>query len=889
MSTENDNASATHQPYVPDKVTMPEFTWSAVLVGALLGIVFGASSLYLVLKVGMTVSASVPIAVLSITLFRFFSRLTGFRRASILENNIVQTTGSAGESIAFGVGVTMPALLLLGFEMDVVRVMTVSVLGGLLGILMMIPLRRAFIVKQHGTLTYPEGTACAEVLVAGEKGGSTARMVFVGFGIALAHKFLTAASRLWSDTPGENLYAATSDGTKGLKGAAIGGELSPELLGVGFLIGPRIASLMLAGAILSYLVLGPLIANFGEDLTVVVSPATEKVISKMSPVDLQKNYLKYIGAGAVAAGGIISMFRALPLIFSSITSGLRDLRATAKGGQQATRRTERDMSMVVVLFGSIGMVLVMMCIPALGLGISVEGLIGAVMILVFGFLFVTVSSRLTGEIGSSSNPISGMTIATLLLTCIIFYAAGWKGPGYMLTALTVAAVVCIASSNGGTTSQDLKTGFLIGATPRPQQYAILVGALTSALVIGGTMLALDAAGTHYTIHGFPKEVKLEIPKDAPKVHVGQPYSNKDSNTYFVVHIRKDVSDEFKKQGVEIKPGRYLVDEQGHPHYRTDIPIAQDSKKMDDGTTVRGFQAPQPELFRSIIEGILGGTLEWGLFGIGALIAISMELAGVRALPFAVGMYLPISLSIPIFLGGMIRWGADKMRGGSASEAETETSPGVLLSSGYIAGGTVCGLIIAFFTFLPYPITRMIDFSHRIGLASISSVTDQSVADFKADLAATEASAKKAEADAHDPEAKKKAAAKGKAEINAVLRKFDREETSVKVAGATKAGDAEVAKAEKAVEDAQTDEDKSKALKEKAERAEEKEKAVDGILSDFWLEGGAAKILAMLAFAALCVFLFIQGIQKPPKETTAGALVPPAAPPPAEADTRITAD
>jgi putative OPT family oligopeptide transporter len=708
-------AAPVHQPYVADMVQMPEFTWSAVLVGAILGIIFGASSLYLVLKVGMTVSASVPIAVLSITLFRAFSKLTGFRRATILENNIVQTTGSAGESIAFGVGVTMPALLLLGFEMDVVRVMTVSVLGALLGILMMIPLRRAFIVKQHGTLTYPEGTACAEVLVAGEKGGATARMVFVGFGIALVYKFLTAASKLWAETPSERLYAADTAGNKtGLKGAEISGELSPELLGVGFLIGPRIAALIMTGAVLSYLVLGPLIATFGEGLTVVVSPATEKVISKMSPSDLQKNYLKYIGAGAVAAGGIISMCRALPLIFSSIVSGLRDLRATRAGGGTAKRRTDRDMSMAVVLFGSIGMVVVLMCIPALGLGLTFGGLLGAVMILVFGFLFVTVSSRLTGEVGSSSNPISGMTIATLLLTCLIFWVLGRTGHAYMLTALTVAAVVCIASSNGGTTSQDLKTGFLIGATPRPQQYAILVGALTSALVIGLTMLALDYAGTHYTIHGFPKDVQLSVPNDAPRVHVGQPYK-KDENTYRVVHIRKDKDDLNASLG--LKPGRYLVDDQRHPQYWTDMPIAQESKKMDDGSTVRGFSAPQPALFANIIEGILGGTLEWGLFGIGALIAIALELANVRALPVAVGMYLPFAVSTPIFFGGLIRWGADKVRGTSASEAETETSPGVLLSSGYIAGGTVCGLIIAFFTFLPYTFQRTIDVSHILGAAT----------------------------------------------------------------------------------------------------------------------------------------------------------------------------
>ncbi|HZV04543.1 MAG TPA: oligopeptide transporter, OPT family, partial [Gemmataceae bacterium] len=478
---------AKHEPYVPDRVVMPEFTWPSVLLGAFLGILFGASSLYLLLKVGMTVSASVPIAVLSITLFRAFSRSFGFRRATILENNIVQTTGSAGESIAFGVGVTMPALLLLGFEMHWVRVMTVSVLGGMLGILMMIPLRRAFIVKQHGKLAYPEGTACAEVLIAGEKGGATARMVFIGFGIAAVHKFLTKACKLWADEPAEHLYRV-KDGVKyGLPGAEISGELAPELLGVGYLIGPRIASLMIAGAILSYFVLGPLIATFGE-----------KPIRDMEPGALKANFLRYIGAGAVAAGGIISMMRAMPLILSSIFSGLRDLRATRAAGAEAVARTERDLSMNVVLFGSLGLVVIMMLVPALGLGFGFQGLLGALMILLFGFLFVTVSSRLTGEVGSSSNPISGMTIATLLMTCLIFLLLGRIGPSAMLTALTVAAVVCIASSNGGTTSQDLKTGYLVGATPRKQQLSILIGALTSALVIGVTMLALNAAGTHYT-------------------------------------------------------------------------------------------------------------------------------------------------------------------------------------------------------------------------------------------------------------------------------------------------------------------------------------------------------------------------------------------------------
>ncbi|HTU16575.1 MAG TPA: oligopeptide transporter, OPT family [Gemmataceae bacterium] len=692
-----------HEPYVPDHVDMPELTWPAVLLGAVLGILFGASSLYLLLKVGMTVSASVPIAVLSITLFRAFSRAFGFRRATILENNIVQTTGSAGESIAFGVGVTMPALLLIGFEMHWVRVMTVSVLGGLLGILMMIPLRRAFIVKQHGKLAYPEGTACAEVLIAGERGGATARMVFIGFGIAAVHKFLTKAAKLWSDEPAQHLYRVKNGVKYGLPGAEISGELAPELLGVGYLIGPRIASLMIAGALLSYFVLGPLIATFGDKLNVTVSPGT-KLIRDMNPADLKAAYLRYIGAGAVAAGGIISMLRAMPLILGSIVSGLRDLRALRIAGAEAVARTERDLSLRVVLFGSLGLVVVMMLVPALGLGFDFQGLLGALMILLFGFLFVTVSSRLTGEVGSSSNPISGMTIATLLMTCLIFWALGRIGPSAMLTALTVAAVVCIASSNGGTTSQDLKTGFLVGATPRKQQLSILVGALTSALVIGVTMLALNAAGTHYTNNekNLPDH-KLKVPDDAPRERAGKPHED-DPNEYRVVHVRKKDED-----NPRVKPGRYLTKDDGTPVYFTDVPINRQNQKMDNGQDApEAFAAPQPQLFALLIEGILGGQLEWNLVVIGVLIALAMELAGVSALPFAVGMYLPLSASSPIFVGGMLRWLSDRLRGRPISEAESETSSGVLLSSGYIAGGTLCGLIIAFFVFLPRAFTNTLN-------------------------------------------------------------------------------------------------------------------------------------------------------------------------------------
>jgi uncharacterized oligopeptide transporter (OPT) family protein len=734
-----------HQPFIAPSESPKEFTLPAVLTGAFLGIIFGASSLYLVLKVGLTVSASVPIAVLSITLFRAYSSAFKVRKATILENNIVQTAGSAGESIAFGVGVTMPALLLLGFEMDPVRVMTVSVLGAILGILMMIPLRRAFIVKQHGKLIYPEGTACAEVLIAGEKGGATAKMVFVGFGIAFLMQFLRRACKLWAEEPTTDLYSRNPDGTtSGLRGSQMSGELSPELLGVGFLIGPRIACLMMGGAVLSYFVLGPTIAAFAVDLRDPVAPAVRQVaeapafvaiaggaiaptvekareqdkglIRNMSPGGLKANYLRYIGAGAVAAGGIISMCRAMPLILASIVGGFRDLRAmrkaSAQGAATAIPRTEHDMPMTVVIYGSLFLVLVLAAVPQLGLGLNWEGLLGGAMILLFGFLFVTVSSRLTGEVGSSSNPISGMTIATLLLVCLIFLVLGRTGPGAMLTALTIAAVVCIASSNGGTTSQDLKTGYLVGATPSRQQWAILIGAVTSALMIGLTMLSLNAAGVHYTKKGFPHDVVLTVPSDAPRERPGKPYDtdqegwSKDAAEYRIVHVRTG-----EQPG--LPAGRYLVDDAGKPVYRTDEPIAREAKTMDNGNDApTGFSAPQPQLFANIIQGILGGTLQWSLVISGALIAISLELCGVPALPVAVGMYLPLSSSTPIFAGGLVRLASDRLRGKPKSEAEAETSPGVLLASGYIAGGTLCGLIVAFFTFLPDWFNNALDLGHH---------------------------------------------------------------------------------------------------------------------------------------------------------------------------------
>jgi putative OPT family oligopeptide transporter len=704
MSTANSEPE--FKPYVPDEARIPEFTWFPVIMGALLGIIFGASSLYLVLKVGLTVSASIPVAVLSITLFRVISKATGLRKTTILENNIVQTTGSAGESLAFAVGLIMPALLLLGFDIDVVRVMTVSVLGGLLGILMMIPLRRAFIVKQHGKLVYPEGKACAEVLIAGEKGGATARMVFTGFGIGFVYQFFMAGLHLWKEVVSKPLYSSSG---AGLKGGAVSGELTPALLGVGYIIGPRIASIMVAGGVLAYLVLTPTIVFFGESLSQPLAPAKSEMkdgkdvglIKNMSEKDIRSHYILYIGAGAVAAGGIISMARAMPVIIGAIRMGFRDLaaeRAAARAGTEATvvPRTGRDMSMMTVVVGSVILVLALAAVPQLGLGFGFTGFVGAVMIVVFGFLFVTVSARLTGEIGSSSNPISGMTVATLLLTCLLMLALDAVGlltisKEIKLTALTIAGVVCIASSNGGSTAQALKTGHLVGATPKSQQWAILIGALTSALVVGVVLLLMNEAGSTYVKKDM-RDVTVDVSglsKD--RVRSG-PYAEQDKNEYFVLNVGRE-----EKRPDGIPGGRYLVNDQGKIVYLVD-PAVNGVVSVDDfGNDVssKKYDAPKTVLMQLIIDGILDRQLPWGLVLIGVLIAVTLELSGVPSLPFAVGVYLPLSSSTPIFIGGMMRWLADKFnRGGAGSDS----GPGVLLSSGYIAGGSIAAVLISFLNF-----------------------------------------------------------------------------------------------------------------------------------------------------------------------------------------------
>jgi putative OPT family oligopeptide transporter len=766
------------RPYIPANVRMRELTVLPLIIGTLLGMVFGASSLYLVLKVGLTVSASIPVAVISITIFRMLSKL-GLRDATILENNIVQTAGSAGESIAFGVGVTMPAIMILGFDLEFTRVMLVAMLGGLLGILMMIPLRRALIVAQHGYLKYPEGTACAEVLKAGASDESRAaaaagadpnaraevstqtgaKTIFGGLGIGFLYQVLMTGLKGWKDVP-EKVFGAP------FKAASLSAEISPALLGVGYIIGPRIASIMCAGGVLAYLVLIPAIKFFGEGMTTVLPPGTVP-ISEMSPGQIRGAYVLYIGAGAVAAGGIISLFRSLPTIWHGLKGGLADLR----GGQAATAnapRTDQDISMKFVIGGIIALLALIMIFPQLNLRWNI---IGAILIVAFGFLFVTVSSRLTGEIGSSSNPISGMTVATLLLTCLIFLFIGWTGPTYYVTALSIGGIVCIASSNGGTTSQDLKTGFLVGSTPRLQQIAILVGAFASALILGPILLLLNNSATvyvprvsfepatssvivdstkasslpaytdeikpsapgnyrvlkneagaaavagldpgEYLVDGsgkvvykveenFPATLKIDPAQAGSPEQLKGPQANSDKSTYRPFH-KTDTSGG--------PAGRYMVNDQGVPVYLADPGINGIHKVRPDGSAVTKYDAPKATLMSYIIKGILNRQLPWGLVLLGVMIAIVLEMSGIPSLAFAVGVYLPLSSSSPIFIGGMIRWLVDKYLRNKLKDkkltedelvAETDKSPGVLMASGYIAGGALAAIVIAILQGVPRP-------------------------------------------------------------------------------------------------------------------------------------------------------------------------------------------
>lgn len=725
-TTTEATAASEFKPYVPDEVQMPELTISALLAGTLLGLIFSASSLYLVLKVGMTVSASIPVAVLAVTFLRPLGK-------TILENNIVQTAGSAGESIAFGVGVTMPALLMLGFDMDLSRVMIVSLLGGLLGILAMIPLRRAFIVKMHGrpgqpgTLLYPEGVAAAQVLISGEKGGTAGSTVFIGFAIAFIHKFATLGVQVLNETVAIPITAIN-------KAAVFAADMASELLGVGYIIGYRTSAVMMAGAVLGYLVVIPIVYFIGVHAPNIVPPSSEKVISEMSIGELRNNYLLFVGAGCVAAAGIMSMVKTLPMIARSISSGFSTMKTTGDETVER-RRTENDMSMRVVIFGSLALlgVLAVFLAPQVG---AVKAIMGAGLVLIFGFLFVTVSARLTGEIGSSSNPISGMTVATLLMTCLIFVTLGMTSPTERVLALSIAGVVCIAASNGGTTAQSLKTGFLVGGTPKAMQYAILFGALVSALVIGGTLLLFNQAGTVFIndpafLPRDPATNQVVVLSSAERERLKASETH-ESKEYLVFDPRQEPFTKaagdrealIKSPDGKAPEGRFLVDRDTGAIAWLKDPTIGGKIKEKDGEKLTRFDAPKTKVMQIIIDGVLSQKLNWSLVLIGAMIAVTLELCGVSALAFAVGVYVPIQFSVPIFIGGLIRLAVDKYLTGSiqlprrASESDseysarlevetikrTETSPGVLLASGYIAGGSIAGVLAAF---LEFPVAKSI--------------------------------------------------------------------------------------------------------------------------------------------------------------------------------------
>ncbi|MCU0357410.1 MAG: oligopeptide transporter, OPT family [Cyclobacteriaceae bacterium] len=586
------------KPYISPKDFIPEFTLKAIVLGSIFGIIFGAATVYLGLKVGLTVSASIPISVLAISIFKKLGK------ATILENNMVQTIGSAGESVAAGVVFTVPALLFLaGGEayFQYFQIFVLALVGGVLGVLFMVPLRRALIVKEHGNLPYPEGTACADVLIAGEKGGQLARNVFYGLGIAFLYKGMMSILGLWKEVP-QYVFGRQS----ALPNGTVNAEITPELMGVGYIIGPRIAGIMVAGGVLSWLVLIPLITLLGDNLTSPMAPETTMLISEMSPAQIWSKYIRYIGAGAVTFGGIITLIKTLPTIVSAFKDSFNDLRSRNANTVDKQERTEKDVPLIFVVVGSVVLVFLMAILPNIP-----TNFLSAIMIVIFGFFFVTVASRIVGLIGSSSSPVSGMTIATLMATSLIFIGIGWTGDAYQPIALVVGSIVCIAAANAGATSQDLKTGFLVGATPVKQQLGLLIGVLVSTVAIGFTLLLLnDTLGIGVVTETHPNPLP----------------------------------------------------------------------------------APQAMLMSTVIKGLLSQNLPWGLVISGMGLSAVVELCGVSSLAFAVGAYLPLSTTSPIFIGGLIKLIADKVTGRKGEESEV--SSGALFSSGLIAGGALTGILVA---------------------------------------------------------------------------------------------------------------------------------------------------------------------------------------------------
>ena len=631
-------AEQTFKPFVSPETKMAEFTLKSILTGAAFGIIFGASTVYLALKAGLTVSASIPIAVLAITLGRKFLKTT------ILENNIIQTTGSAGESIAAGVVFTLPGFLFLSEAgsanfFNYFTILILAIIGGMLGTLMMIPLRRSLIVQEHKTLPYPEGTACASVLKAGEKGGDFARTAFLGLGVAFVYAILQKIVHVIAETPS----FMTKQTQKFFPSAKVSGEITPEYLGVGYIIGPKIAGVLVAGGVLSWFVFTPLLASLLNDNGVIIAaqlvklgylqdvtvaggpggwdPATGQFADWSTAI--YRAYIRQIGAGAVAAGGFITLIKTIPTIVSSFKGSIGSLKQS--GGVNAdtnTLRTEQDLSIKVVGIGSLVLIAVIALMPSTlipGANVGSKLLLG-LLVIIFGAFFVTVSSRIVGLIGSSNNPISGMTIATLMGTCLIFIAVNWTGHFYEPMALVVGGMICIGAANAGATSQDLKTGYIVGATPKYQQLALFVGAIVSSIAIGATIKILD-----------------------------QPTA------------------EMAAQGIQHAIG-------------TDK-----------------YPAPQGTLMATLVKGILSFNLDWQFVLVGMFIAIVMELCGIKALSFAIGIYLPLSTTLPIFIGGAIRgiveWRQKQKKIVVAAEEE-DLGKGNLFATGLVAGGALAGVLVA---------------------------------------------------------------------------------------------------------------------------------------------------------------------------------------------------
>ncbi len=682
IPTQHTTPGASFSPYVPATEAPREFSIGAIVLGVLLGLVFAASSIYLALKVSLTVSASIPIAVLSITIFRYISRAFGMRPATILQNNLVQTTGSAGESIAAGIAFTLPALLLLGYELPWTKVMAIGIVGGILGVLFLVPLRRSLIVKEHGNLKYPEGTACAQVLIVGEERGVQAKTVFMGFGLGAAYKFLNAGLHLFLEVPRRAFTSRLATGQTQLFGE-IQAEISPELTGVGYIIGPRIAGFLFAGGVLSYFCLIPAIKLFGAGLAAPIFPATN-LISEMTAGQVRSNYVFYIGAGAVTAAGLITLGRGLPTIWGALVAGLGDFRGTS--GENGTARTERDLSMGIVLAGTLACLAAMVLLPQIGINI-----VGGILALFFAFLFVTVSARITGQIGSSANPVSGMTVATLLLTSLMFLAAGWVGIEHRVLALSIGGVVCVAASTAGATSQDLKTGFLVGATPRYQQIGLLIGVTASALLVGGIIQFLNDAKTTIVPKAYPGIQVSAIEPDARfALANGRLVPAGDAPgtpSYRVGRL-------FEQTGNALA-GKYLVDDGGAIRYLVDPGVGGRERVNYDGREIEKLDSPKAQIMALVVDGILTQKLPWGLILVGAFLAIAIELIGIPSLPVAVGVYLPISTSATMFMGGVIRWLVDRRRTPAEREGpDADSGPGVLFSSGLIAGGAIMGVVLA---------------------------------------------------------------------------------------------------------------------------------------------------------------------------------------------------